>query len=348
MLARSALSMPLWAAQLLTGAKSFADNRLIGSPKLNRLGLHATRLSLAHRLATLRRRRLAHLITPDDRAAFERDGFIVKPNLLPPAEFEALIEEIRAYRGKARETVQGDTVTRRIAIDPTLLRRLPRLERLIQSGQLQGIVRYVGSFDAEPMLYLQTILTRTGGASADPQRNLHSDAFHPSVKAWLFLTDVAEDRAAFQYVPGSHRLTAERRAWERDMSILAARSPDRLTRRGSFRIDPASLPQLGLPEPRTFAVAANTLVVADMFGFHARGPSGVPAMRVEIWAFGRHNPFTPWTKLRLWNISAIARRRAALFWLYGDLAERLGFGRSVWRRQRNSSAFDASSPVNPD
>ncbi len=30
---------------------------------------------------------------------------------------------------------------------------------------------------------------------------------------------------------------------------------------------------MGLPEPRIFAVPANTLVVADTFGFHARGPA---------------------------------------------------------------------------
>jgi len=45
------LLAPWWAAQLLTGARSFRDNPLIGSPRLNRHGLHAARVTIAARLA---------------------------------------------------------------------------------------------------------------------------------------------------------------------------------------------------------------------------------------------------------------------------------------------------------
>src|SRR5437016_4485285 len=78
----------------------------------------------------------------------------------------------------------------------------------------------------------------------DPQTALHADTFHPTVKAWLFLTDVAADAGPFTYVPGSHLLTAQRLAWERRMSLAARRSPDADTREGSFRIDPGELPAL--------------------------------------------------------------------------------------------------------
>ena len=43
---RAAL-LPLWTVQLLTGTKSFERNRLIGSERLNRHGLHAARVRLA-------------------------------------------------------------------------------------------------------------------------------------------------------------------------------------------------------------------------------------------------------------------------------------------------------------
>ena len=45
-LGRAAM-VPLWAAQLVTGSKSFERNRLIGSRWLNEHGLHAARVSLA-------------------------------------------------------------------------------------------------------------------------------------------------------------------------------------------------------------------------------------------------------------------------------------------------------------
>ena len=71
------LQVPLWTAQLLTGSKSFERNRVIGSRWLNEQGLHAARVKLAHRIAAMRRRHLAALVTEADRAAFESDGFVI-------------------------------------------------------------------------------------------------------------------------------------------------------------------------------------------------------------------------------------------------------------------------------
>src|SRR5690349_24035214 len=70
------LFAPWHIAALATGAKSFRDNPVIGSPTLNRAGLHLARVMLAHRMAEWRRRRLSALVCEEDRAAFERDGFI--------------------------------------------------------------------------------------------------------------------------------------------------------------------------------------------------------------------------------------------------------------------------------
>src|ERR1700742_2365873 len=77
------LLTPFHVAALATGAKSFRDNPVIGSPTLNRAGLHIARVRLATAMAEWRRGRLAELIPENDRKAFERDGFILKPNFLP-------------------------------------------------------------------------------------------------------------------------------------------------------------------------------------------------------------------------------------------------------------------------
>src|SRR5687768_4849065 len=84
---------PLWTLALATGAKSFRDNKVIGSPALNRMGLHTGRIRLAHALAWKRRARLATLVSPEDRAAFDRDGFVVKRNFLDASSFAALKEQ---------------------------------------------------------------------------------------------------------------------------------------------------------------------------------------------------------------------------------------------------------------
>lgn len=322
---------PLWTLALATGAKSFRDNKVLGSPALNRRGLHARRAKLAHNLGWQRRRKLAHLLSAEDREAFTRDGFIVKRDYLPTADFARLKEAVLAFEAPAREMIQGDTITRRIALDGEALGRLPMVRALLRRPDWRGMMRYVGSYDQEPLYYIQTILSHVKEGAPDPQTNLHADTFHPSVKAWLFLTDVAEDEGPFVFVPGSHLMTEKRLAWEREMSIRAAESSDRYSARGSFRIRPEELPRLGLGPPKAFAVPANTLVVADTVGFHARGLSTRPSRRVEIWAYGRRNPFLPWTGLDPLSLPGIAEARIPLMWKALDAAERLHVGRNSWR-----------------
>lgn len=335
---RGAALGPFWMSQLLTGAKSFMDNPIIGSKTLNQYGLHAMRVRAAHHMAWSRRARLAHLISDGDRAAFDRDGFVLRSGFLPPAVFAALLEQIRRRHGSMREQVQGGSVTRRIALSPDVLADLPSARSLLADPVWRGLIRYAGSFDAEPLTYIQTIMS-DAVAGTDPQCEVHADTFHPSVKAWLFLTDVAEDEGPFTYVPGSHRLTPERLEWEQRMSVSMSDATSRLTQRGSFRVSRDELTTMNLPQPRKFAVSANTLVVADTYGFHARGASARPTQRVEVFASGRRNPFLPWTGLDPWQFEALGQRRMPIFWAMGDALQAAGLKHSLWRA-RNGSAFD--------
>jgi len=337
-LGRAAMA-PLWAAQLATGTKSFERNPVIGSRWLNERGLHTARVRLAGRIAEIRRRHLASLVSEADRAGFERDGFVIRPNFLPDAEFAELLRQVKAYRGILREIGEGDTILRKIALDPKTLAALPALGRLLRHPEWRGLIRYIGSRDAEPVVWIQSILRHAHEGPADPQTALHADTFHPTVKAWLFLTDVAADAGPFTYVPGSHRLSPQRLDWERRMSLAAPSSRDADTRQGSFRIEPGELAALGLAEPRIFAVPANTLIVADTFGFHARGPSAGRSVRVEIWAYGRRSPFVPWPGLDWWSGAALARR-SLLGWRLGDMLERAGVKPHRWRARSGISAFD--------
>ncbi|MBV9199640.1 MAG: phytanoyl-CoA dioxygenase family protein [Alphaproteobacteria bacterium] len=337
-ISRAAMT-PVWLAQLATGTKSFERNPVIGSRRLNEWGLHARRVRLAYQLAQARRRRLADLVSARDREAFDRDGFVLRPNFLPEEQFAALVAQVRAYRGPLREISEGDTVMRKIALDRKTLAAIPMLSAALQSHDWRGLIRYAGSRDAEPVVWIQSILRHACPGPEDPQTFLHADTFHPTVKAWLFLTDVAADAGPFTYVPGSHRLTERRLEWERRMSLSARFSPNAEDRQGSFRIDPAELEPLGLPPPRAFAVPANTLIVADTFGFHARGPSERPSLRVEIWAYGRRSPFPSPAALVPWTTAALGRR-SVLSWGLGDLLERAGIKQHAWRARTGVSAFD--------
>ena len=321
---------PFWLLALATGAKSFVDNPILGSRRLNRAGLHAARVRLAHRLAWSRRRRLASGIAPEFREQFDRDGFVVVRDFLPPAQFQQLRDALLTAEFNARVHQQGDTVTRRVPVGPDLLARIPALGSLLAAPKWKGLMAYVASTRSQPLYYVQTIAGGVIDAPPDPQLELHSDTFYPSLKAWLFLTDVAEDGRPLTYVPGSHRLTPERLRWERAKSVRLSAEGDRLSQRGSFRAAREELPGLGLPDPVRFAVPANTLVVADTYGLHARGPSDRPTLRVELWAYCRRTPFLPWTGFDVLSLPGIAERRAVWLGRIFDGLGRLGLAKQHW------------------
>jgi Phytanoyl-CoA dioxygenase (PhyH) len=321
---------PWWVLQLATGAKSFADNPILGSARLNRRGLHRNRMAAAHRLAWWRRAQLARHVDPADRAAFDRDGYVAIPDFLPSAEFTALRDRLLNLELPSREQRQGGTLTRRAAIDGPLRASLPTLDALLRSRRWTALMRYVASTSGEPVYYLQTIVTDPDGPP-DPQFDLHSDAFHPSLKAWLFLTDVEPGGSPLVYVPGSHRLTPARAEWERQRSASMMTDGDRLSQRGSLRIAPEELAGLGLPEAKPLLVPGNTLVVADTCGFHARGRPTRATTRVEIWAYRRRSPFLPWTRGDLLSLPGIAQRRIGWLFALTDWLAARGLRQQHWQ-----------------
>lgn len=312
------LMAPIWAAQLITGAKSFLDNPLIGSRSLNERGLHTARVRLAARMCDWRRRRLAKRVRPEWRTAFDRDGFVVIPQIVPPKEFPALRDALLNYEGPAREMQQGDAITRRLAVDTEMLKAIPALQALLDRKDIVALLHYVTSYRITPLHYVQTIVSKVGGAEQDPQETLHADSFHSSLKSWLFLNKVSAEQGPFNYVPGSHRFTSERLAWEHSRSLANPREIDRLSARGSPRINGDDLAAMKLPPAKAVVVDENTLVVADTVGFHARGPAVKAGERVEIWSYARRNPFLPWLGADLFSLPGIAERRIGFVWALRD------------------------------
>jgi hypothetical protein len=265
------------------------------------------------------------------RADFDRDGFVVIRDWLPAPDFQRLQADLLDSALDTREHQQGDTITRRVAVGPDVLRRFPVLDAMLSSARWRGIMNYVGATRAAPLYYVQTIVGGVDASLPDPQVHLHSDTFHPSMKAWLFLTDVADDGRPLTYVAGSHRLTPAREAWERNRTVNIDRA-DRLSQRGSLRVETEELALLGLPPPTRFAVPANTLVVIDTCGFHARADADHPTLRVEIWAYSRRTPFLPWAGGHLASWRPFAIRRAQWLAQAIDLLAKRGLMIQHWKK----------------
>ena len=308
---------PLWALQLVTGAKSFRHNRLIGSRTLNRLGLHVARKSVAHGFTAARRWALSPLVPAEQRAAFGRDGYVIVRDFLPADQFEALCAEATALAAAAPRRIQeGDTRTELSLVDDEALAAAPSLKRFIRDPRFLGLCNYVGSRLKHPFCQVQVLERDFAANQSDPQKSLHADTFHPTLKGWFFLDDVDPDKGPFEYAPGSHRLTRKRLAWEYAQSLKARQDPDEHISAGSFRAGPEDLDAMGLKAPIAVTVPANTLVLADTVGFHRRGEAQQSTPRRAIYIYMRTNPFNPilgfrsnaWRRLELWAFKTWSKK----------------------------------------
>ena len=325
---------------LLGTAKCFESHSIIANPLFNQLGLHRYRVKKAAEMAQKRRERLAKYLSADDIQQFEQNGFILKENFLPEDEFATLSQELLNTPLETRETLQGDTVTRRMALDGQVLKQLPATKRLLESSLWQSRLNYVNSSKVQPMYYVQAIMSHVRKARPDPQTNLHSDTFHANMKAWLFLTDVAQDEGPFVYVPGSHLANEKRLDWEQQRATSMTAKTDAMSRRGSFRIKASELNALGYGEPQAFAVKKNTLVIADTYGFHARGPSVRPSTRIELWAYGRRSPFLPWVGGHVLALPVLKDYLVPWYWKSLDYFEAKQQRRNPWRKVGKLKATD--------
>ena len=119
---RAAL-VPWWTAQLLTGTKSFErnarDRQPTAQPARAARGAGTAR---ARGRAKRRRRRLEHLVSAADRADFARDGFVDQARFSAAGRHSPrCCDQVEAYRGPLREIAEGDTIMRKIALDPRTL-----------------------------------------------------------------------------------------------------------------------------------------------------------------------------------------------------------------------------------
>jgi hypothetical protein len=297
------------ALAVFGSAKDF-DGRWIGSPTLNRLGLHVARMAVTDGCLWLRRRQLAPRGADHDLAGLLRDGVAVVPDFLPPALFirtrDEALAKLRAAAAAHPEPeatgvgfgakqpfaggfdrFDGGTLNRYLAVTPT---ETPACAEVAQLPRLVRAYTVASGFRPRPDRFW-IYLTRHGDERRFPdlQKVLHRDTFHSTVKLWLFLDDCAPEEGPFMYVPGSHRMTPARRRWEHER----ARAGGGADRDGSFRVTGDELAAMGLPPARPYPVAANTLVIADVRGFHRRGDARPGARRLSLYANLRRWPFAP-------------------------------------------------------
>lgn len=293
---------------IFTSDKSFALP-IIGSPTLNKLGLHVFRIRLANILLGLRRLQVAGWSRPPEYAQFKRDGILALENFLPESEFEDLVAEIKHTMQSADEQTpiqhygeqgfgqkhayawgfdryDGGTLNRFYAITD----QQTQAQGFLNNQRLKGLTRWLaGTYHDQTKYYLYKLFHGQEEQNADSQKLIHRDTFHSAIKLWYFLEDVKPEHGPFHYAPGTHKMSKNRLAWEKARSIQASQE----NKGGAFRIGEDELQQLGDGELQSFPVKANTLVIADIRGFHCRGQALAHQTRLSIYANIRPAPYLP-------------------------------------------------------
>lgn len=327
---KTVLMIPVWLASLVTPAKSFKSNPVIGSHFLNTCGLHIVRVLLARGFVWLRWFLLSPLMPRGARKQFHCDGFVVIEEFLPQDKINALRHEISTHKGECRQMVQGDTATQRFLLNNANLDGKPALSSLVHEGKLLRLLQYGAASLMPPLLYIQRIRNGHMPTGSDPQKNMHADTFHPTMKAWLFLEDVTPAHGPFTYVRSSNKLTTKRLNWEYQRSLTAKSNPDGYSEKGSFRANANDLKAMGLPAPEGLAVKAGTLVIANTNGFHGRGKAEAGASRLELWAYSRPNPFNPLPGFPFAWISHLQMRLLEGYWRRQDAVAARKNSRASW------------------
>lgn len=285
--------MPWYFAQLFSTAKSFKSNPIIGNRILNYMGLHVFRVILSYGIMRFRMLLLSFSVPESLRQEYYKNGYILLENVLPEERFDKIVKESHDIRSTIRECIQGNTLTQRMHLDHSNLSQTKEINRFLTQKNIVKLFKFAAGKNHRPISHIQVIKSNYVKGGDDPQKILHSDTFHPTMKYWYFLQDVSEGMAPFTYVKGSNKLTWKRIKWEYKKSISIHNETTSYSQKGSFRIREDELSTLGYSEPKKVCVSKNTLVIVNTFGFHRRGDANGKSMRAEIWGISRTNPFNP-------------------------------------------------------
>lgn len=263
-----------WFAEIF---EFFSKKDHFQSFTLNLLGIYALRTAYSRILAKFGRVQLRRKVAPELRKEIRRNGYLVIENFYGAEDFSAIKQacyellvneqrvQIQDRNGARRRVVHvnaKDLQIEKVVSDP-------RIRRLFSYGLGQSL-----AYD-EIAFRIWSVCT-TSPYGKDENQNTHADTSYPAVKAWLYLDDCKSQDGAFNYTPGSHRWSLSRIVWEYVHALQGG------NRDVIWRVSDEDLRRYKFEPIRELDVKANSLVIADVSGFHRRGTAPIGLERDTV------------------------------------------------------------------
>lgn len=268
--------------------RMLSGDKTIDSRVLNLLGAQVLRSLLARSMYRMRSIPVDPELQP---LADEllRNGLVLVPNFLNDELFARVVEESKHLQQDSMLTQtlyhHGPNDLKLSTFKPEDYARYPaigafyqdlRLVQLMQVGEKRKVSHAEGGHSYEHLT--QGPLNDV----KDPEADLHSDIFYHTHKAWLYLDDVNEENGPLVAVKRSHLQSMK--------SLMYLYRESNNGNKGSRRIKPEELRDLGFEET-VLTVPKNTLVVANVHGYHCRRRGQPGKERFALHWTLRDNPF---------------------------------------------------------
>jgi hypothetical protein len=272
----------------------FGENKVVDSKLLNFLGVQVQRTLAARLIYNLRHASMDKAIK-DKVDELRCEGIVLLPDFLPSDHFEGVRREylplLEENADKLTVYKHGPNTYEFAHIRDFDTTTLPYTYKFLADPRLHAILE---AAEKRPLSYLgghrvlERLIQGPVGELEDPETDLHNDTYFTNHKAWLYLHDVEMENGPFVYVKRSHRLSPTH------LYYIYKESCTR--NKGARRIAREELERRNLRET-IITCPKNTLVIANVFGFHRRVRGRPGCRRYAVHVSHRVNPFE-WRRYR--------------------------------------------------
>ena len=283
-----------------------SKNHIIPSPLGNKFGIPVLRTILADLIIKLRRFKNCRPKSYYENKLIE-DGIVVIPNFLPEEEFQLLKNEFDLItKDSTKDSTASSTdssKTYTYPVNKDKYENYPAIKNFAKNKQLIRLIavgegKYV--FNEIDSLRLEKSMFGDPDKETDANIEYHADVhFHPH-KVLFYMDDVSDNEGPFNYCLKSHKNNFDRLLFEFRRGQLdgAHKSGFRIKNHLDKKFFKNYFQKL-MSTRYKVTNKRNTLIIANVHGFHKRGEALKGTERSIIRVPFRYNPLGPSKSLPL-------------------------------------------------